>query len=120
MPPPTDAAADPVPPPTDVATDPVPPPEGEAVADAELEAFGGGPIDLSLLPLYPIHTTKHIWDKEEHDPQKFLNHERKIVALPQPNEEWFQKVLSLSGLKDLCMTKYTTVNHRMLNVFVER
>lgn len=39
--------------------DPVPPlegvspSEGEAVADVEAEAFEGGPIDFSLLPLYP-------------------------------------------------------------------
>lgn len=57
---------------------------------------------------------------QEGDPQKFLNHTRKIVALPQPTEEWFQSVLSLSDLKDLCMTDYTTVNHEILNAFVER
>lgn len=47
---------------TDDDVDPMPPPEGEVVADAETEAFGGGLVDLSLLPLYPDHTTIHIWD----------------------------------------------------------
>lgn len=68
MPPPTDDAPDPVlplvPPPTDDVADPVPPLKGEVVVDVEPEAFGGGPIDLSLLPLYPNHTARHIWDEE--------------------------------------------------------
>ncbi|XP_050898643.1 uncharacterized protein LOC127105495 [Lathyrus oleraceus] len=80
---------DPLPYPTVDATDLVPPPEGEADVHAKLEEFGGDPVDLSLLPLYPDHTTRHIWDKEECGPQKFLNHMRKIVVLPQSNEEWF-------------------------------
>ncbi|XP_050914136.1 protein MAIN-LIKE 1-like [Lathyrus oleraceus] len=54
------------------------------------------------------------------EPEKFLNHERKINAFTQPNEEWFRSVLSLSGLKDLYMISYTTVNHKMLNELVER
>lgn len=52
---------------------------------------------------------------QERDPQKFVNHERKIVALPQQEADWFQSVLSLFGLEGLCMTGYTTVNHQMLN-----
>lgn len=51
---------------------------------------------------------------------KFINHGRKITGLSHPNEEWFQAILSLSGMKDLSMTGYITVNHRMLNIFVER
>ena len=39
----------------------MPPREGEAVADVELEAFRGGQVDLSLLPLYLDHTVRHIW-----------------------------------------------------------
>lgn len=42
----------------------VPHPIGEDDEDAKLEEFGGDPIELSLLPLYPDHTSKHIWDKE--------------------------------------------------------
>ncbi|CAL5184956.1 unnamed protein product [Lathyrus oleraceus] len=76
-----------VPPPTDDVADPVSPSEGEAIADAEPEAFGGGLVDLSLLPMYPDHTVRHIWDREERDPQKFLNHRKNIVAFPQTNEE---------------------------------
>ncbi|KAI5392767.1 hypothetical protein KIW84_060077 [Lathyrus oleraceus] len=67
--------------------DPVSHPESETVADAELDTFGGVPFDLSLLPLYPDHTAKHIWNGEERDPQKFVNHGRKIVSLPQPDED---------------------------------
>lgn len=64
LPPHTDAVVDPLPPHTAAHDDPVPPPECEAVADAELEAFGGGPVDFSLLSLYPDHIARHIWDIE--------------------------------------------------------
>lgn len=43
---------------------PVSPSEGELIADAESEDFGGGLVDLSLLPLYLNHTVRHIWDGE--------------------------------------------------------
>ncbi|CAL5195609.1 unnamed protein product [Lathyrus oleraceus] len=78
---------DPLPPSTTTHIDLVPPPKGETVVDVKPEAFGGGLVDLSLLSLYPGHTVIHIWDEEEHDPQKFVNHGRKIVMLPQPNED---------------------------------
>ncbi|CAL5208852.1 unnamed protein product [Lathyrus oleraceus] len=70
--------------------------------------------------MYPDHTSRHIWDKEDRDPLKFINHGRKTIGLPRPNEDWFQVVLSLSGLKDLCMTNYITVNHEMFNAVMER
>lgn len=53
----------PLPPPTADAAEPVPPPKDEVV-DVEPEAFGGVLIDLSLLPLYPDHIVRHIWDGE--------------------------------------------------------
>ncbi|XP_050891419.1 protein MAIN-LIKE 1-like [Lathyrus oleraceus] len=109
-----------VPPHTTDAADSVPPLEGEAAANAKLDPFGGGPVDLSLLPLYPYDTTRHIWDTKQRNPHKFINHMRKITDLPQPNGDWFQTVLSLSGLKDLCMTGYTTIIHMILNAFMER
>lgn len=62
--PPTADSADaskPVPPPTD---EPVPSPTGETAEETEPEAFGEGPVKLSLLPLYPNHTVRHIWDRE--------------------------------------------------------
>lgn len=64
MPPPIINAFESVPPPTTDASDPVPHPEGEAVAGAKPEAFGGDPVDLSLLHMYPDHVAKHILDKE--------------------------------------------------------
>lgn len=50
-----------LPPPTVDVAESVPPLEGEAVTDAKPEAFGIGLVCLSLLPLYPDHTAKHIW-----------------------------------------------------------
>lgn len=44
----------------------------------------------------------------------------KITGLSHPNEEWFQAALSLFGMNDLCMPGYITVNHEILNAFVER
>lgn len=34
--------------------------------------------------------------------------------------EWFQNALQPSGMKDFCKTGYVTVNHMMLNAFVEK
>ncbi|XP_050875957.1 protein MAIN-LIKE 1-like [Lathyrus oleraceus] len=102
------------------ATKPDPPPDGEAVEAAKPESFGEYPREFSLLLLYPNHTARNIWDEEDCDSLKIINHGQKITSLPQPNEEWFYTALSLSGMKDLCMTDYITSNHWMLNEFVER
>lgn len=51
---------------------------------------------------------------------KFINHVRKITKLQQSNELWFQNVLWQSGMRYLCKTDYVTVNHGMINGFVER
>lgn len=61
-PPPKYDAFEPVPPYSADVVEPVPPPGGEAVEDAE--PFGEGPVELSLLPLYPYHTTIHTWGRE--------------------------------------------------------
>lgn len=65
VPPLTYDASELVPPPTTNAVELVPPPDGE-VADATKpktpQAFVECLIELSLLPLYPDHTTRHIWD----------------------------------------------------------
>ncbi|XP_050906099.1 uncharacterized protein LOC127119812 [Lathyrus oleraceus] len=109
-----------VPPPTTDVVESVPPLNSEVT---DPKAFRGDPIDLSLLPIYPDHTVIHIWDREmtlDRDLLKFINHMRKITGLPQPNEYWFQAALLLFGMKDLCMIGYITVNHGMLNAFVER
>ncbi|CAL5205972.1 unnamed protein product [Lathyrus oleraceus] len=84
------------------------------------QAFGRGHVELSLMPLYLDHTVKHIWDGEGRDPLKFINHGRKITGLSQSNDEWFQAILSLSGMKDLCKIDYVIVNHKMLSASVER
>lgn len=60
----TDDVVVPAPPPIDDVADLVPPPKGEDDVDVEPEAFGGGPFDLSLLPMYLDHTARHIWDRE--------------------------------------------------------
>lgn len=49
-----------------LAAELVPPPDGEAADDDEPEpphTFGGGPVELSLLPLYPDHIARLIWGK---------------------------------------------------------
>lgn len=52
----------PLPPPTVDVAELVSYAEGEADATAELEAFGGDLVDLLLLPLYPDHTSRRIWN----------------------------------------------------------
>lgn len=49
----------------------------------------------------------------------FINHVQKITGLSQLNKDWFQAALSLYGIKNLCMTDYITINHKMLNALVE-
>ncbi|KAI5426375.1 hypothetical protein KIW84_031974 [Lathyrus oleraceus] len=96
--------------------------DGEYAEDDKPEpshAFEGDLVELSLLPMYPYHIVRHIWDTEDRDSLKFINNERKITGLPHPNEKWFQAALSLFGTKNLCMTGYITVIHDMLNAFVE-
>ncbi|XP_050889851.1 uncharacterized protein LOC127095164 [Lathyrus oleraceus] len=98
-PPSIDDASEPVPPLATDVVEPVPPPYDEVVEDDESE---------------PPHALR------DRDSLKFINHMRKITGLSQSNKDWFQAALSLFGMKDLCMTGYITVNHRMLNAFVER
>lgn len=65
VPPPTDETSDLVPPPIDEVIKPMPPLIDEIVEDDDPpQALGGGPVELSLLPLYPDHTSRHIWDGE--------------------------------------------------------
>lgn len=61
MPPHTVDAVDSISPPNDDVVDLVPSLEGEIVVDDEAKAFRGSPVDLSLLSIYPDHTTIHIW-----------------------------------------------------------
>ncbi|XP_050898308.1 uncharacterized protein LOC127105186 [Lathyrus oleraceus] len=98
VPPPTNDASESVSAPAVV---PVPPSDGENV---EPKPFEEGYVELSLLPLYPDHSVRHILDKEDRDPLKFINQRRKITGLPQLNEEWFYAALSVSGMRDLCMS----------------
>lgn len=41
------------------------------------------------------------------------------MKLPRPQEKWFQIVMQIFGLRDLCRIGYSTINHGMY-VFVER
>ncbi|XP_058745624.1 uncharacterized protein LOC131618414 [Vicia villosa] len=55
--------------PTNAQETPEAPQEASEASTPEvLQGFGGGPSDLSLLPLYPDHTAIHVWDGE-------VNHE---------------------------------------------
>ncbi|CAL5186646.1 unnamed protein product [Lathyrus oleraceus] len=113
-------ADEPVPPPADEVAKPL---SSQAAETDELvppQAFKRYPIELSMMPLYLDHTSRHIWDGEDRGMLKFINHGKNITSLPQPNDKWFQAALSLYGMKDLCKTNYITVNHEMLNAFVER
>lgn len=99
-----------------------------------------------MLPLYSDHAARYVWDGEgkfnfihslknkfviifkvsdnfflyDRYALKCINHGRKIIGLLQPAEQWFQDVMQLYGLTDLCMVDYLTINHSMLFAFVER
>lgn len=53
-----------VPPQADEAGKPKPSQVVEAEKPVPPQEFGGGPIELSLLPLYLNHTSIHMWDRE--------------------------------------------------------
>ncbi|XP_050902452.1 sugar transporter ERD6-like 6 [Lathyrus oleraceus] len=38
--------------------------DDEATEHVESKPFGGGHVELSLLPLYPYYIVRHIWDRE--------------------------------------------------------
>ncbi|XP_058750872.1 protein MAIN-LIKE 1-like [Vicia villosa] len=54
------------------------------------------------------------------DTQKFYNHGKKIVDVVQPDEVWFQDVLSASWLKDLYQVGFHTIHNGMLMAFAKR
>ncbi|XP_058747090.1 protein MAIN-LIKE 1-like [Vicia villosa] len=73
-----------------------------------------GPIDASLLTGYDDHAARH------RDPHRFYDHGRKIAALAQPDQPWFQDVLAASGRRDLYQVGYTTTHNGMLMEFAMR
>lgn len=106
------------------------------------QGFVGGSYDLSILPLYPDHASRHMWDGkvklnfiyylkhiwynnwsfwrwfiflQDGDALKCINNGRKIVCLLRPPEQWFKDVMQLSELQYFCMTCYV-----ILSIFVER
>ncbi|CAL5211684.1 unnamed protein product [Lathyrus oleraceus] len=90
VPPPINDASKSVPPPAAEADELVPPLNDEVVMYDEInphQEFGGGPVELSMLPLYPDHVVRHILNGEDRDPLKIINHGKKIIGLPHPNEE---------------------------------
>ncbi|CAL5206766.1 unnamed protein product [Lathyrus oleraceus] len=106
MPPLTNDAFEPITPLTVDVVEPVPPLDGEVFEDDGIDppqAFGGGPLELPPLPLYSNNIARHICDGKDRNTPKFINHGRKIIGLPHPNEEWFPAALSIPGMKDLCM-----------------
>lgn len=42
------------------------------------------------------------------------------MKLAQPNAPWFQDVMHLSGMHDLCRIGYGYINHELLSGFVDR
>lgn len=60
-----------------------------------------------------------IYFSAERDALKFINLAHKFIGLQLPNKEWFQDMLRLSGLRELCSIGYV-INHGMIFAFVER
>ncbi|XP_058782689.1 protein MAIN-LIKE 1-like [Vicia villosa] len=96
----------------------VDPPLGEE--DEQEGSYPGGPIETSVLITYHDHVARRIWEEEEREPLKMVNHARKIFSLFKPTAEWFNDSVRASGLSGLCMTGYTTISHSMQGAFVER
>ncbi|XP_058765778.1 protein MAIN-LIKE 2-like [Vicia villosa] len=84
------------------------------------EGYPGGPIDTTVLIYYHDHVARRVLEGEERPTIKFVNHARKIFSLFKPQAQWFNDVVAGSGLSELCMTGYSTINHDMQGAFVER
>ncbi|XP_058769605.1 uncharacterized protein LOC131643402 [Vicia villosa] len=74
------------------------PPHGE-----EEDGFPGGPRDTSVLISYHEHVARHVWEEEERAALKMVNHARKIFDLFKPEAQWFNDVVTASGLGGLCI-----------------
>ncbi|XP_058783285.1 uncharacterized protein LOC131657960 [Vicia villosa] len=94
--------------------------EEEEQEEQEVDSFPGGPFDTSLLIHYQDHVARRIWEGEEREPLKMVNHSRKIFGLFKPAAQWFNDHVRGSGLCGLCMTGYTTISTGMQGAFVER
>ncbi|XP_058742116.1 protein MAIN-LIKE 1-like [Vicia villosa] len=73
----------------------------------------------SSVPPPELHEDDEV-SEPDREPQKFYNHSRKIAALTQPGEAWFQDVFTTSGLRDLCQVGFQTIHNGMLKTFAER
>ncbi|XP_058743160.1 protein MAIN-LIKE 1-like [Vicia villosa] len=96
----------------------VDPPLGEE--DEQEGGYPGGPSDTSVLISYREHVARPIWEGEEREPLKMVNHGRKVFSLFKPIAEWFNDAVRGSWLSGLCMTGYSTISHDMQGTFVER
>lgn len=57
---------------------------------------------------------------QECDWLKMINHQRKILQLPEPSCRWFGDVIRYSGLAGSCSSTRVTINQDMHGDFVER
>ncbi|XP_058726732.1 uncharacterized protein LOC131598118 [Vicia villosa] len=81
--------------------------------EEEEDGFLGGPRDISVPISYHEHVARHVWEGKERATLKMVNHAWKIFDLFKPEAQWFNDVVTASGLSELCMTGYTTISHDM-------
>ncbi|XP_058780623.1 protein MAIN-LIKE 1-like [Vicia villosa] len=95
-------------------------PEHDEDGAGEEEGYPGGLAHTFVFIHYHDHVTRRVWEGEERETIKSMNHARKLFDLFKPRAQWFNDVVDGSGLGGLCMTEYSTISHGMQGAFVER
>ncbi|CAL5430755.1 unnamed protein product [Camellia sinensis] len=87
-------------------------------------SFPGGPIDPSILKNFSCHVAAKIWNNEERDLLRCLNHGSKVANWSLTSEavdnSKFVDIIKHSGLYSLTSYLYKFVNKLAVSTFVER
>ncbi|XP_058733551.1 uncharacterized protein LOC131605181 [Vicia villosa] len=79
--------------------------------EEEEHGYPGGPRDTSLFIYYHDHVARRVWEGQDRLTIKSVNHAWKIFDLFKPDDQWFNDVVSGSGLDGLCMTGWGDDDH---------
>ncbi|MCI26733.1 putative IMP dehydrogenase/GMP reductase, partial [Trifolium medium] len=84
--------------------------------NVEIEGYGGGPSDLSLLSQYQTRRAILIWDAEANDQERNLRciaSGKNVIDIEKPSrdERWFWDPLEASGLEPLTRTNFSVLDY---------
>ncbi|KAK2403259.1 hypothetical protein QL285_052713 [Trifolium repens] len=94
----------------------------------EVQVYGGGPHDLSLLTEYYKHRAIPIWEANPNNHDVLRRQLRCIAAAkrvtdinkPNEDEDWFWGVVEATGLRPLVKTNFSVLDYGLIWSFAER